>query len=80
MDEAEARIDADIRGSVRADLCDAFGKPLEGYELAKSIPLCGDSSKRMLRWEGGRTTAPYQYDAVSLFLEMNNTTLYACVP
>ena len=73
----EIRVDADVKGCLRAELLDPFGVPLPGYELANSVPIQGDAPDHVLRWQGGKTTAPYQYDAVALRLEMSDATLYA---
>jgi len=96
----EIRVDAAVKGHLRAELLDPFGMPISGYELAKSVPIQGDASDHVLRWAGrrdeeerhavpgraqgsgsahagGKTTAAYQYDAVSLRLEMSEGVLYA---
>ena len=70
------RLDANIRGTVRAELRDPYGRPMEGYRLADSVALTGDSADHELRWQNGATTAPYQHDAVSLRLELQDATLY----
>ncbi|MBM4085684.1 MAG: hypothetical protein FJ272_12920 [Planctomycetes bacterium] len=75
--EPEMRVDADVRGWLRAELRDPFGMPIPGYELGKSLPVHGDASDHVLRWEGGKTTAAYQFDAVSLRIEMSDAVLYA---
>jgi len=76
LSEPELRADADVRGHLRAELRDPFGMPVHGYELEKCIPLQGDASDHVLRWEGDKTTASYQYDAVSLRIEMADAVLY----
>jgi hypothetical protein len=77
LTEQELSVDADVRGRLRAELRDPFGMPIPGYELARSVPIHGDAPDHILRWEGDKTTAPYQYDAVSLRIEMTDATLYA---
>jgi len=73
----ELKVNAAVRGYVRAELCDPFGSPIEGYEMDSAIPVQGDAPDHALRWEGDRTVAPYQYDAVSLRLEMVDGEVYA---
>jgi len=73
----EITVDADVRGRLRAELRDPYGTPIEGCELHRSIPATGDSRTHALRWEGDRTTAPYQYDAVSLRLEISDGVIYS---
>jgi len=70
------RVDADVRGYLRAELRDPFGMPIPGYELEKSIPVRGDAPDHVLRWEGDKTGAPYQYDAVCLRIEMADAVFY----
>jgi hypothetical protein len=70
-------VDADIRGWLRAELRDPFGMPIDGFQLADSMPVTGNSRSHVLRWQDGATTAPYQYDAVSLRLEITAGVVYA---
>jgi hypothetical protein len=69
-------VDADIQGQLRAELRDTFGRPLEGYHLYEAVPVKGDSTGHVLRWEGDRTSEPYRYDAVILRLEVTDGTVY----
>lgn len=41
------------RGSVRAELQDANGKPIEGFALADCEPLAGASISKAFSWQGG---------------------------
>jgi len=47
-------------GSVRVELQDADGKPLEGFRLEDCEPLTGDSINAVVKWKGNSTlkTAP----------------------
>ncbi|MEW6355051.1 MAG: hypothetical protein AB1696_01890 [Planctomycetota bacterium] len=74
---AEVCVDADINGWLKAELRDPYGIPLAGHELHNSIPATGDSRQHVLRWQEGKTTAPYRYDAVSLRLEISDGALYS---
>ncbi len=69
------RVDARVRGGLRAELCDPFGVPLAGFGRGASRRVRGDSTSHELRWEGA-DTAPYQYNAVSLRLELEDGELY----
>jgi hypothetical protein len=74
---AEITVDADIRGALRAELCDTFGRPLEGYHQYEAVPVRGDSTAHVLRWgEDGRTSEPYRYDAMIVRLEVENGVVY----
>ena len=75
--DGEVRVNAAVRGFLRAELCDPFGAPLAGFEMDKCLAVQGDAADHVLRWEGDKTTLPYQYDAVSLRLEMADAELYA---
>ncbi len=48
----EMRVDANVRGWLRAELCDAWGRKHEGYHLEDSIPAQGDDQAHILRWHG----------------------------
>ncbi|NWG12672.1 MAG: hypothetical protein HXY20_03960 [Acidobacteria bacterium] len=70
------KIDAAVAGELRAELCDAFGKPLPGLTIADCVPFAGDSEAHVLKWKNAGT-ADYQYDAVSLRLEWEGGTVYS---
>ncbi|MDD3926599.1 MAG: hypothetical protein PHT33_08065, partial [bacterium] len=76
LTEPEITVDADIKGLLYAELCDAFGIPIAGYRREDFIPLNGDSRKHVLGWKS-KTTQDYRYDAVSLRLEITDGTVYA---
>ena len=68
-------LDAAVAGSLRAELCNSFGRPLEGLTFADSVPVTGDSQRHELRWKPS-TAADYQYDAVSLRMEWTRGVVY----
>ncbi len=72
----EIRLDAAIKGEIRAELCDPFGTPLPGLSRTEAVPLTGDSTEHVLQWKEA-SSARYQYDAVSLRLEIADAVLYA---
>jgi hypothetical protein len=69
-------VDADVRGELRAELRDTFGRPLQGYHLYESVPVTGDGAAHVLRWSDGKTSEPYRYDAVILRLEITDGVIY----
>jgi hypothetical protein len=71
----EIFLDADIKGSLRGELCDAFGKTIPGFEFKNSIPLKGDSDWHILKWRN-KNTSCFQYKAVSLKLSIYNGTVF----
>lgn len=73
--QAELFLDADLRGGLRAELCDPWGNPLPGYRREDFLPVQGDSRRHPLRWRDVET-GPYLYDTVSLRLELTDATVY----
>ncbi len=69
-------LNASVSGSLRAELCNAFGQPMEGLSLADSIPVSGDSVHHDLRWKN-KSTADHQSQPVSPRLEWRRADLYA---
>lgn len=68
-------IDGKIDGSLRAELCDPFGMPIEGFTKGRCLPVGGDRVDHELRWEGS-STEHYAYNAVSLRLEYTRGEIY----
>lgn len=66
--QPEITLDASIRGWLRAELCDAFGRKLPGYHLMDSAIVRGDSTAHVLRWNDV-TTADRRFECVRLRFE-----------
>ena len=74
----EISVDGDIRGTLRAELRDPLGGRLPDFELHNAVAVHGDSGQHVLRWgQDGHTSAGYRYDAVALYLEFTDGTLYS---
>ena len=71
----EIRVDADIRGWLRAELCDAWGRKLEGYHLMDSRTVHGDSAAHLLAWQGGESTRVV-HDPVRVRFEYADGVVY----
>lgn len=71
----EIHVDADIRGWLRAELCNAWGQKLAGYHLEHSIPIHGDDTTHILRWYD-KDTYDYQHDPVRVRFEFVNADIY----
>ena len=69
-------LDARIDGTLRAELCNAFGQPLTGLSFADSVPVSGDSTRHELRWKQAGADA-YLYYPVSLRLEWTHGTVFS---
>ena len=74
--EGAIAVDSNVRGSLRAELRDPFGAPIPGFEMDSAVPIQGDSAAHTLQWDGGKTALPYQFDAVSLRIEMDDGELF----
>lgn len=77
MHEGPLALDADLTGSIRYSLCDAFGEPLPGYTTNDCEPVTGDSHAHVLRWREGQDALPYRFDAAVLRLELDRGVIYA---
>ena len=71
----EVYLDADIRGWLRAELCDAFGRKLPGFHLMDSIPIQGDSESHVLRWRDAGI-ADHRFECVRVRLEFAEGEVY----
>ena len=69
-------IDANIRGWLKAELCDVFGRKITGYHLDDSIILKGDDTGHILRWGHNNTASSFRYDAVRLRFEFQDAEIY----
>jgi hypothetical protein len=71
----EILLDAEIRGWLRAELCDVFGRKRDGYHLTSAVPVTGDHTAHPLRWQGAETRR-YRHDAVRLRFEFVDGVVY----
>ena len=46
-------VNAQARGSLRVELIDEHGAPIEGFTAEDCIPFTGDSTKAMIQWKNG---------------------------
>ncbi len=71
----EIRLDANIRGWLRAEVCDAFGRKLPGYHLMDSILVTGDSESHLLCWKDA-SVYDHQFECLRLRLEFTEGEVY----
>lgn len=64
-------------GSVRVELQNPDGSPLEGFSLADCPPIFGDEIARVVTWKGGAELSSLQGKPVRLRLELKDADLYA---
>jgi len=69
-------VDANIRGWLRADLCDAFGRKLPGFHLMDSIPVQGDSQNHILRWNKEDVNR-HRYECLRVRFEFEEGEVYS---
>jgi len=62
------KVDATIRGWLRAELCDAFGRKITGFHLMDSVPIKGNSEEHLLRWKNASISDHY-FECVRLRFE-----------
>jgi hypothetical protein len=68
-------LDAELRGWLRAELCDAFGRKLPGHHLDDSAPLQGDCADHVLRWRDQATDA-HRYECLRVRFEFVEGEVY----
>lgn len=68
-------IDATIRGVLRAELCDMWGRKLPGFHLMDAQPITGDSTAHVLRWQSG-AMADFNSTCVRLRFEYTDGVIY----
>ena len=71
----EIRLDADVRGSLRAELCNAFGQKLPGFHLMDSVPITGDSESHILKWKSA-SSADHRHECLRLRFEYSDGIVY----
>jgi len=64
-------------GSVRVEIQDAAGKPIQGYALADCPEIYGDSVAEAARWKGGNDVGKLAGKPVRLRFVMKDADLYA---
>lgn len=69
-------LDGNIRGWLRAELCDAWGRKLEGHGFEESAVLRGDDPGHVLRWNGGPGD-DFTHDPVRLRLEFADADIFS---
>jgi len=64
-------------GSIRVEIQDATGRPVEGYALADSPEIYGDSIAEAVSWKGGNDVSNLAGKAIRLRFVMKDADLYA---
>ena len=64
-------------GSVRVELQDAEGRPIERFTLADSTELRGDAIEKTVGWKGGDDVSALAGKPIRLRLELKNADLFS---
>ncbi len=64
-------------GSVRVEIQDADGDPIQGYTLAECIPLIGDDLERAVSWKSGGDLSGFAAMPIRLRVILHDADLYA---
>jgi len=75
LHDNEIKIDADIRGGLKAELCDGFGNKFEGFNLKDSIEVKGNGI-HSLKWSGKEDIACLRYLCFRLRFEYEDGEMY----
>ncbi|WP_135557595.1 hypothetical protein [Paenibacillus cymbidii] len=64
-------------GSIRAELLDASGQPVDGYRLSDMEPLYGDTADGLVEWRNGADLTPWIGRTVRFRFELKDADLFA---
>ena len=74
----EVHVNADAaRGSLVAEIRDADGRPVQGFEAVDCVPLAGDSLDHAFCWRGDPTLALDEKRPVSVVLKLTDAELFS---
>jgi hypothetical protein len=64
-------------GTVKVEIQDATGGPIEGFALSDALTLWGDEIGRVAEWKGGHDVSKLAGKSVRLRFVMQDTDLYS---
>ena len=64
-------------GSLRVEIQDVEGRPLEGRSLADSVEIFGDEIERVVSWSGGSDVSDLAGKPVRLRLALEEAHVYS---
>ena len=64
-------------GSIRVEIRDAGGKPIEGYTLSECPEIFGDSLKKTVEWEKQKDLSDLAGKPVRILFELKDADLYS---
>ena len=71
----EIYVDADVKGWLRAEICDAWGRKIDGYNLQESVIINGDSAAHKICFNG-KDTAGFIHDPIRIRFEYADAVVY----
>jgi len=66
-----------VSGSIRVEVQDTVGRPLEGYHLCDSAEIFGDETERVVSWREGSDASALADEPVRLRFVMKDADLFA---
>ena len=75
--QLEVNFATSAAGSLRVEIRDSAGKPIEGYTLRDATPLIGDAIDRIVAWKKGSDVAPLAGKPIRLRFVLQDVDLYA---
>jgi len=75
--ELEINFATSAAGSVRVEITDESGKPIEGYSLSDCPEIIGDQIERVVSWQSGSDVSKLAGKVVRLKFAMKDADLYS---
>jgi len=75
--ELEINFATSAAGSVRLEITDEAGKPIEGYSLGDCPEIIGDQIERLVSWKGGSDVSKLAGKVIRLKFAMKDADLYS---
>jgi hypothetical protein len=70
-------VNAAVAGELRVELLEPSGRVIEPYSSARAVPVTGDSTKHVVRWEGTPTVESLAGQPVRFRFHLSRAHLYA---
>lgn len=74
---SQLRINAAIRGDLRVQVDDSFGRPVAGFTLDECSPVSGDALNHEILWRGGKDLAGFRRKSLRLRMQINRGEIFS---
>ena len=64
-------------GSVRVEIQDSLGRPVEGYEISSCPEIYGDGIEWVVEWKKGADVSRLQGEPIRLLFHLKDADLYS---